>query len=54
MAPRGQPAKNLVEMRLGPPGLGVQPIQPIHDQNLQRRAPSFVTAVFHSRSSGRL
>jgi hypothetical protein len=39
VTPAGQPAKNLVEMCLGSPGLRVRPIQPIDDENLQERAP---------------
>ncbi len=41
MAPGGQTAENLVKVGLGPPGLGVQPIQPVDDKDLQERAPWF-------------
>jgi len=47
VAPSGQPAEHLVEVRLGSPGLGVQPIQPVDNENFQARSPS----VCHPRSS---
>ena len=42
MSPFGQSTKHLVEVDFGPSGLGVQPILPVHHENLQARAPCVV------------
>ena len=53
MAPGGQPAEHLVEVRLSPPSLGVHSIQPVDDQDLQKRAPCLVRSSA-PRRPGRL
>ena len=45
-----QPAEYLMEMRLGSPRLGVQPVQPVDNEDLQKLTPGFG----YSRRSGRL
>src|SRR5690606_10139037 len=40
VAPRREPAEDLVQVGLGAPRAGVQPVLPVHDEDLQDRPPS--------------